>query len=149
MNKVPRLVWVILGILLLLNLVSIGVALHSPSGKSYPSTQIVKGPTGDIGPVGPAGPQGQTGISLQGSPGPQGVQGQPGVNVTPDQIASAVSDYLQANPPIQGGQGDPGISGREVELQSDPLTGDLEWRYVGDSFWQPLLKLCQITNTCQ
>lgn len=149
MNKVPKLVWVILGILLLLNLVSIGVALRSPSGKSYPSTQVVKGPVGDIGPVGPAGPQGQAGISLQGSLGPQGVQGQPGISVTPDQIASAVADYLQANPPAQGPQGDQGQSGREVELRTDPNNGDLEWRYVGSLQWLLLTKSCQLTNTCQ
>lgn len=46
------------------------------------------------------------------------------------------------------GQDGVGVGGREVEMQANPLSGNLEWRYIGDDSWQLLIKKCQITDSC-
>lgn len=34
------------------------------------------------------------------------------------------------------------------EFRSNPLSHNLEWRYVGDDSWQLLLNACLLTNSC-
>lgn len=148
MNSIPKKVWVAIVLLILLNFVSIGIALHNPKGNSYPRVIIEKGASGPAGTVGSTGLQGQPGISVQGPQGTQGVQGTSGVSVTPDELASAVSTYLQVNPPSPGAQGDPGTAGAQVELRVNPGTKNLEWRYDGQLTWQILLQTCELTNSC-
>lgn len=145
MNQIPLKVWFAIALLILLNFVSIGIALHNPGGKSYPSVTIVKGIPGQIGLTGPTGIQGQ---SIVGQQGLQGVQGTPGVSVTPDEIASAISTYLQANPPAAGVQGEPGQNGAQVELRTNPITGNIEWKYDNQLNWGVLFQTCIITNSC-
>lgn len=85
---------------------------------------------------------------LNGSPGVPGANGSNGTNgidgqnITPDQIAAAVSAYLEANPPSTGAQGQPGTPGRTAFVRNDPITGVLECQYFGDLAWQPLSE-CQ------
>lgn len=77
-----------------------------------------------------------------GTAGTNGANGSNGQNVTPDQIAEAVSDYLKANPPEAGATGASGIPGRTALIRTDPITGILECQYFGDLAWQPISE-CQ------
>lgn len=79
---------------------------------------------------------------LAGVNGTNGSNGQNGLDITPNQIASAVSSYLQANPIPIGPQGQPGTPGRTVFLRLDPITGLEECQYLGDLVWQPITE-CQ------
>ena len=48
----------------------------------------------------------------------------------------------------KGNQGEPGSPGLEVELRTNPLNSNLEWRYIGDDSWQILLNTCGVV-LCQ
>lgn len=85
------------------------------------------------------GQQGTNGAPGAGSPGSNGQDGQ---NVTADQIAQAVTAYLQANPPKAGIRGPAGVPGAIVFIQTNPITGLLECRYGTDTIWQPISE-CQ------
>jgi hypothetical protein len=74
------------------------------------------------------GPQGPKGESAKPVPGPQGSPGPPGKDG-----ASVVGPAGPAGPP-----GIPGAPGREIELSKDPETGDLYFRYSGDTTWTPV-----------
>lgn len=91
--------------------------------RGLPGIPGLQGPKGDISVVTVTGPQGPAGV--QGEPGPQG------------------------EPGTQGEPGEPGQSGREIELRTNPINGNLEWRYDGDLSWHVLMKACQITKTCE
>lgn len=94
-------------------------------------------PLASLSPVnGTNGKNGSPGIN--GQSGVDGTNGADGQNVTPDEIAQAVSSYLQANPPEQGIQGPAGVSGRTVLLRLDPLSNLEECQYLGDLIWQPI-----------
>lgn len=73
--------------------------------------------------IGPPGPAGTTVVGPKGESGAKGEDGQAG----------------------QDAIGEPG---REVEMRSNPLNGDIEWRYVGDDSWQLLMKKCELSGTC-
>lgn len=85
------------------------------------------------------GKDGSNGISIAGPSGPTGAQGNPGnngqngANITPDQIAQAVSDYFKQNPvlTVKGDQGLQGISGKTMVL-CNLVDGTLGFSYVGD-----------------
>lgn len=147
MNQVPKTVWFILGLLLLLQVTTLAIAIHKPAGKSYPSQtqQTIHGPQG---PIGLAGAQGQPGLSIQGTPGEPGAIGIQGPPPTADQISSAVSTYLQANPPQgnTGPQGEPGTDGKSVEIRY--ANNEIEWRFSGDITWTPLVQACTLANSC-
>jgi hypothetical protein len=119
--------------------------------KIVKQTIIVQGTSGAIGIQGPSGFQGQPGLSIQG---PQGIPGTPGQSVTADQIALAVTTYLQANPPPAGANGqdgapgDPGQPAREIQLRTNPQNGNLEWKYTDDLSWNILTRACMFTGTC-
>lgn len=79
--------------------------------------------------------KGDKGDSVKGDSGSDGKDGQ---SITPDEIATAVSAYLQANPPAQGSKGDVGPAGLVVFVQTNPITGLLECRYGTDLSWFPI-----------
>lgn len=100
------------------------------------------------------GVRGQDGVSAAGSDGSDGKGGQDGTSGKSayqtwlDQgNVGTEQDFLLA---LKGapGQDAIGAPGREIELQSNPLNGNLEWRYIGDDSWQLLLNKCKITDTC-
>lgn len=66
-----------------------------------------------------------------------GTSGLPGEGVTSQQIAEAVSAYLQANPVmgVQGVSGTPGQDGKTLQLQVNPDTCVLQEKYVDDDTW--------------
>jgi hypothetical protein len=70
-----------------------------------------KGEKGDVGNQGVQGPQGLQGI--QGQTGPSGANGQNGTD------------------------GVNGTNGKTVFTRQNPITGDYECRYAGDTVWQP------------
>lgn len=116
-----------------------------------------------VGPAGPAGPQGAPGMSIKGDlgpigpvstiPGPPGIQGPKGdtmvntltiIKEQPTITTIEGTPGPQGNDGAQGPQGDPGpmgdpgSDGRTPELRTNPITGGLEWRYIGDDIWIPL-----------
>ena len=79
-------------------------------------TEGIQGPAGPQGVQGPAGPTGPQGPS--GPTGPQGMTGPQGP---------------------MGPEGRPGADGREVEIR---VNDDyIQWRYVGESAWLPVISL--------
>lgn len=108
------------------------IPAQGPPGEPGKSIQGVQGEIGPMSLVpGPHGKDGNDGSSgVPGSTGLIGPQGEPGTPGEP------------------GPQGDAGAPGLQTELRTDPLNGDLEWRYVGDDDWQILMPFCSIVNTC-
>jgi len=78
----------------------------------------IPGEKGATGEPGPTGPQGPSGEP--GPTGPQGPSGEPGIS------------------------GAPGTNGREVKLQKTDT--EIQWQYTGDSSWQTLVALKDITG---
>lgn len=108
---------------------------QGPQGPPGPSgTQGPPGPSGTQGPPGPTGPQGSQGPKGdQGPPGTgagtpvPGPQGPPGPPPGPDEIATAVSNYLTANPPPAGPQGPPGPPGETGPSGTGGVGGGKMW----------------------
>lgn len=88
--------------------------------------------TNGISIAGPSGPTGSNG--LQGSPG---VNGQDGANITPTQIAQAISDYFTLNPvqAVKGDTGDRGEAAKTLVLCNLP-GGVIGFSYVGETLCQ-------------
>jgi hypothetical protein len=105
-------------------------------------TRYITGERGDPGQsiIGPQGPAGQAIVGERGPAGNDGVDGQTVINEKQTVIER------RGEP---GPKGDSGAPGREIELQRNQDTGDVEWRYDGDSFWQVLLPVCEVTQTCE
>lgn len=90
----------------------------SPSISIQPMPNTVISPISNFSPAAVIGPKGDSGASIQGTKGEAGEKG------------------------------DPGPAGREIELQTNNLTGDIEWRYIGDDLWTVLMKNCKIKGEC-
>lgn len=158
-QRQTKILWVILGLLLLINIATIVYSLVTDK-EIYPlagpqGVEGLKGDKGDKGdpgrtPVrgvdyfdgrdgsqGPPGPQGPTGP--QGVEGPEGIQGSEG---EPGPVGE------QGPQGEQGAPGEPGQNGREVEFRHNDEQDRTEWRYVGDDNWQVLYEDCEITDTC-
>lgn len=87
--------------------------LKGVDGQSIVGPQGVQGPKGDTGLT---GNNGNNGATVVGPTGAQGAQGEKG---------------------DQGVQGEPGPPGRTVFTRTNPITGQGECRYAGDSGWMP------------
>lgn len=93
---------------------------------------------------------------IDGKDGASGTNGQNGSNgqnasVDYDKVRSIVQDEVAKIPtPKDGNNGADGIGspGREIELQTNILNGNLEWRYIGDDSWQLLMKRCAMLGNC-
>lgn len=119
--------------------------ISQPKHPDSPSITVIRGTPGPMGPIGKTGLQGEKGDDGIG------IQGPAGLSPTDEQIARAVSDYLANNPPAAGADGQPGqdgINGRDIELRTNPVTLNIEWRYVGNDLWTVLTTHCELTNTC-
>lgn len=150
--KIPKLLWGILILFLAVSIFATVVAIRDPSGRSYPRIIAgTQGPKGDSVPVDytklavlihnevislglTSGTNGVNGIGINGSNGQ---------NVTPDQIATAVTAYLQANPPspgkdgLPGADGAPGVAKNLVTRCVPGLNPRIDIKYDGDDIWQP------------
>lgn len=146
--KIPKLLWLILILFLLVSIVTTVIAIKNPSGRSYPRTiqvslpgpigiQGIQGVGGLQGPQGISGVQGSTG--LQGNQGPIGIQGSTG-------LTGMQGDTGPQGPP--GNPGEPGQPGREIEVRHNDAKAETEWRYTDDLTWFVLVKDCTITNNC-
>lgn len=158
-NKLPRAFWflaVVVLVSLLINLVTIVIAIRSPGGNSYPrETQTVPAPI-DYSKISAivqqqisAEPKAMDGVA--GAPGQNGVPGKPGINGTDGSNGlngTNGENGTQGTIGNQGPQGDPGSPGAEVELQYDALKAQIEWKYSTDFAWRPLVTVCVLTNTC-
>lgn len=144
--KLPKLLWCILIMFLLISLTTTAIAIRNPSGRSYPRTvPVVQGPAGPKGDTGNSGP-----IGFQGPNGVQGLQGEAGP-VGPTGAKGADGLNIQGSIGMQGPQGvpgEPGQSGREIEIRHNDILAETQWRYVGDLTWLTLVKDCALTNTC-
>lgn len=131
-------------VLLLLSIFVISLRVAKPNN-------YIKGQTGDTGMVdyekvnklieqkvnsipiptnginGLNGKDGKNGVDGQSIVGPQGPAGESGP---------------------KGEQGDIGSPGLQTEFRTNPNSGNLEYRYIGDDSWTTLMKQCQITNSC-
>lgn len=119
------------------------------STSAMTSNNIVAGPAGSTGPQGPMGPQGEIGPAGQTVVVTPPAQVEvPAVERVPIQPSPEVIVGPQGAQGEQGIQGPPGQDGREIELQRNDQTGDLEWRYIGDDFWSLLFKRCELLENC-
>lgn len=111
-------------------------AIAGPVGPTGPTGESTVGPEGPVGPVGPQGPIGPVGILNLPTPPTQTVvaQGEKGE---------------KGDSGEKGPQGEPAPPAREVEFQRNPITNDLEWRYVGDDLWTVLFEGCELLNVCE
>lgn len=60
--------------------------------------------------------------------------GKDGQNATPEQIAAAITNYLQKNPPIQGKDGHPGVDGRTLYFRVTSACVE-QTKYTDDDTW--------------
>lgn len=90
--------------------------------------------------------------TIKGDRGLRGFNGSDGKNgqVGPkgDTGASGKTIITQGQKGDTGDQGDQGEPGREIEIRTNPLNGNKEWRYSGTISWQILIKKCEINSTC-
>lgn len=153
--KIPKIAWVILALVLILQIVVVVIAIRAPSGRSYPKAtpqvmvdrvdynkisqlihdqivglHVTNGTDGQPGVVGPVGPTGQSGAS-----GVSGLQGSEGA-------------AIQGPKGDTGSQGDPGTPGKSIEIRYNLAGARIEYRYEGDFIWTPLVDACTLTNTC-
>lgn len=68
-------------------------------------------------------------------PGPKGDKGDSIVGPKGDSVTGSKGDKGDSIKGDQGVQGIPGIPGREAELLVDKSTGELYYRYSGDTVW--------------
>jgi len=111
--------------------------------KTLREAQTVQGTPGDDGRDGLPGPVGKTGANgYNGQNGSNGVSipGKDGANITPDQIAFALSDYLRLNPvaTVTGARGAPG---EQQLLQVNSDTCELMSKYISDDSWSIIAQL--------
>ena len=165
--RIPKKIWVVLGLLLALNLASLVVSLRNPGGHSYPqATPLVQTPAPQVDypkvlsfvheqistlPIPKNGVDGKDGAP--GIQGATGAQGLPGLSIKGDQGTTGATGSPGANGANgtngqDGAQGDPGTEGKSVELRHNDASSRTEWRYVGDLAWRILMNDCVITGTC-
>lgn len=73
-----------------------------------------------------------------GKDGKDGLNGKDGTTTT---IEKQTTEYVQQ--PSKDGK-----DGREIILNTDPTTGDIMWKYSGDTLWNLLIEKCSLTNSC-
>lgn len=100
--------------------------------------QGLNGLNGLPGMNGQPGAQGNSGVN-----GNNGNNGQDGQSITPEEIAQAVSSYLQENPvpSVQGAMGTTGQDGKDLQIQLDTKSCELESKYSTDDDWSSLAQL--------
>lgn len=145
-TKLPKLLWIILGLIFLLDIVTIFIALRSPSSHSYPSQKpiVISLDYNKINALVQADlnalPQAQNGVNgTNGINGKDGAQGPSGVAGP----TGATGETGQTGSP-----GDSGAPARQVELRYNAVKNQVEWHYDGDISWNTLVSACTLTNTC-
>lgn len=161
-NKLPKILWVLTVVAivsLFISLITLVIAIHSPSGNSYPrETQVESAPV-DYSKISAivqqqiaAEPKAIDGVS--GAPGQNGSAGKNGTDGTNGTSGTSGINGVQGVigeegiPGRSGPQGDPGIPGAQIELQYNAVKSDIEWRYNTQLNWQSLVSACTLLNTC-
>lgn len=81
------------------------------------------------GPKGASGADGQDGAKgSDGKTGEQGPKGETGAS---------------------GKDGKNGKDARQIVIDTDPLTGDIMWKYADDTLWTLLVEKCDLKGVCQ
>lgn len=84
---------------------------------------VIQGPKGTSGANGQDGAKGTDGKA--GEQGPKGETGAPGKD------------------------GKNGKDARQIVIDTDPLTGDIMWKYADDTLWTLLVEKCDLKGVCQ
>jgi len=114
-------------------------SLYGPkTANGWGSPTLLVGPQGTQGIQGPQGIAGTNGND--GATGPQGIQGEPGLFVPGPPGPIGPAGLVGA----RGEKGDAGIAGASVNLQV--MNGFIQWQHEGDSSWQNLIALANITG---
>lgn len=93
-------------------------------------------------------------------PGQQGIQGIDGKDGRDGKDSISTSTIVEKQTsvkeviakPEKGEKGDPGVNGkdaRQVILSTDPISGDIIWKYEGDTLWNLLIESCQFKGKCE
>lgn len=147
-QKIPPVIWIVLGLLLLFSFFSILIAIHNPSGRSYP--QMVQSAQPEPVDYAKITKIVQHQISLLPTP-QNGVNGKDGVNGTngttgaTGKTGSVGVAGAQGSP---GPQGEPGATGKSIQLRYNATKAQIEYRYDGDITWNILVTICTLTNAC-
>lgn len=91
---------------------------------------------------------------LPGKDGKDGNDGQDGVTtIIEQQTTHVVTQPGQPGPQGPAGsageKGEPGERGRELQIQLNPETRDIETKYEGDDFWQVFIPCVELLVGCK
>lgn len=160
-RKLRRLIRFLMVLVIIFIALVSAALIHSfidPGTKSFPSV---------ISREGPAGPPGQIDYERlsdtvrdqlsqldQPAQGPQGIAGAAGRDGAAGKDGSDGLDGAPGKDGSDGKDGTNGIDGvsllgRTPEFRANPITGDIEWRYVGDRLWTVLLAKCSLLVNCE
>lgn len=98
------------------------------------NVKVYNGINGDQGIQGPQGIQGIAG--MKGDKGDRGDEGQPGQSIIGPQGVQGPQGQQGAQGE-KGETGEKGNDGKTIFTRTNPLTGDQECRYAGNTEWQP------------
>lgn len=85
--------------------------------------------------------------AIQVKNGVDGKDGQNGTNGK-DGATTVTHEYTEPPQAKDGVNGKDGTNARQVVLGTDPDSGDIVWKYAGDTLWNLLLEKCSLTNSC-
>lgn len=143
--QIPKTIWAILIILILMTITSMVVAIHNPGGVSYP--RVIAGPRGPKGDS-PSIDYGRLELAISRDiaklPIPKdGINGRNGLN------GKDGKNGKDGTRETNGLSGDPGIAGKSIEIRHNDALHRTEWRYTGDFGWKILVNDCTILNNCE
>lgn len=134
LNKQFAVTWFLL-------LVMILVVLFLATSKKVETHNFVgqPGPKGDsiVGPIGPAGE------SIKGE------KGDPGKTMVIENNTTIYrTETIKGEKGDAGEKGEPGMDAPVLQVQVNPETKDLEYRYSGDTVWSILIPCEQLLKEC-
>lgn len=93
--------------------------------------------------------QGEAGVNgLSGMDGINGKDGKNGSNGQTTVITNDTTIYKETPVVVKGEKGDAGNTAPKLQIQLDPVTGDLETKYEDDDFWHVLIPCVNLLNKC-
>jgi hypothetical protein len=133
------LVYILLGILFLLNIASF-VTIQKLSAKQYDSLT-------------PQDIQNIVDLAIEDIPEPiqpiNGVDGKDGRDGRDGQTKIITEQIITEKPTEKARDGKDGLNGRTPIFDVDPDTGDILMRYEGDTMWSVLIEGCKLTKSCE
>jgi len=86
--------------------------------------------------------------TLKGEKGDKGDSGKNGTDGKDGTNSTSTKETIVKEVPLKGEQGEAGAAGRETEFRYNETKQRIEWRYIGDSGWQILVKKCTLLADC-